>query len=97
LWVIKRVHFRNPQSELILNEIFFFGVDDAYNDVFEDEKVEMQQYNIILVDFFHMVGHPLAYLVQPLSLIDDSSFKVSAVVVLFFEFRDRLVGKNLII
>ena len=41
----------------------------------------MQQDNVVLVDFLHMVAHPFTGLVESLSVVDDSGLEIRAFVI----------------
>lgn len=73
------VGLRTPECRLIgrirvgLND----GIDGSLNGI----EVDMQQDDVVLVDFLHMISHPLASLVQPLRVVNNGGLKIRAVVV----------------
>lgn len=57
----------------------------------------MQQNDIILINLLDMLGHPLPGLIQALSLIHHSRFKIAALVVFLIQLVDILFGEGLIV
>lgn len=76
---IDLVGMRAPESRLIRR--IRIRLDDSIDGGLDSIEVDMQQNDVVLIDFLHVIAHPLASLVQSLRVVDDSGLEIRAFVV----------------
>lgn len=83
---------RGPERRLIRG--IGIGLDDGIDGGLDSIKVDMQQDDVVFVDFLYVIAHPLARLVQPLRIVDDGRLEIGAVVVVSVQFCDVFAGEG---
>jgi hypothetical protein len=73
-----------------MNFVLLLGKDDAVDDGFNDQEVYMEENDVMFVDFFDVVRHPLTSLVQSLRFIYNSGLFIVALIVLIVKFLNIL-------
>lgn len=75
-----------------MNFVQFLGKYDTVDDGFNDEEIDMEQNDVMLINFFDVVRHPFTSLVQSLCFIHDSGLFIVAFIILIVKFLNILLS-----